>query len=255
MKVLVVEGEKRVVRILERALKRIDQSIHIIGTIPAIFASAHWLEQHGVPDIILMSEGAVKEHQMIDLSQGKMNATVIFTVQSDQFTFYAFRIGHLEHLLPAAFLDRSQEEEYTETLPPPTQTAIATAATMATTTSATQGIHTAWRTRFLVKQGQKFASVETAAIAYFFSEGRFIFFKTLDGQKYLVEYTLEELETMLDPQLFFRINRSLLIAFKCVEQIHPYFGNRLKLFLDPAMEKEILVSREKVNEFKKWLGQ
>lgn len=245
MKVLVVEGEKRVVRILERALKRIDDSIRIIGTIPAIFASAHWLEQHGIPDIILMSEGAVKEHQMIDLSNGRINATVIFTVQSDQFTFYAFRIGHLEHLLPAAFINRSQEEVYDTTLAPPAQVE----------TASPQVIQATWRNRFLVKQGQKFASIETPLIAYFFSEGRFIFFKTFDSQKYLVEYTLEELETMLDPQQFFRINRSLLISFKSVEQIHPYFGNRLKLFLDPAMEKEILVSREKVNEFKRWLGQ
>ena len=60
---------------------------------------------------------------------------------------------------------------------------------------------------------------------------------------------------MIDPQAFFRINRSLLIAFKSVEQIHPYFGNRLKLFLDPGMEKDIIVSREKVNDFKTWLGQ
>jgi DNA-binding LytR/AlgR family response regulator len=252
MKVLVVEGEKRVVRLLERALKKIDHSIHIIGTIPAIFASAHWLEQHGIPDIILMSERAVKEHQIADLSSGKINATVIFTVQSDQFTFYAFRISHLEHLLPAAFMNRVQEEAYTTTLQLPEQ---AIEATAAVATTATSTLQTAWRTRFLVRQGQKFASIETTTIAYFFSEGRFIFFKTFDSQKYLVEYTLEELESMLDPQLFFRINRSLLIAFKSVEQIHPYFGNRLKLFLDPSMEKEILVSREKVNEFKRWLGQ
>lgn len=112
-----------------------------------------------------------------------------------------------------------------------------------------------YRTRFLVKQGQKFAAIEAADIAYFFSEGRFIFFKTFDNQKYLVEYTLEELESMLDPATFFRINRSLLISFRSVDQIHPYFGNRLKLFLHPAMEKDILVSREKVNDFKQWLGQ
>ena len=112
-----------------------------------------------------------------------------------------------------------------------------------------------FRNRFLVKQGQRFASVETHDIAYFFSDGRFIFFKTFDNQKYLVEYTLEELETMLDPEFFFRINRSLLIAFKSVAQIHPYFGNRLKLFLHPPMEKEIIVSREKVNDFKAWLGE
>lgn len=243
MKVLVVEGEKRVVRILERALKRIDHSIRIIGTIPAIFASAHWLEQHGIPDIILMSEEAVRKHQIADLSNGRINATVIFTVQSDQFTFYAFRPSHVEHLLPAAFLSRSQEEGALVMTAPLVETAT------------TQVVQAAWRSRFLVKQGQKFASIETAAIAYFFSEGRFIFFKTFDSQKYLVEYTLEELESMLDPQQFFRINRSLLVAFKSVEQIHPYFGNRLKLFLDPAMEKDILVSREKVNDFKMWLGQ
>jgi DNA-binding LytR/AlgR family response regulator len=70
-----------------------------------------------------------------------------------------------------------------------------------------------------------------------------------------VEYTLEELEAMLDPQFFFRINRSLLIAFKSVAQIHPYFGNRLKLVLEPAMEKDIIVSREKVGDFKTWLGE
>jgi two-component system response regulator LytT len=112
-----------------------------------------------------------------------------------------------------------------------------------------------FRNRFLVKHGQRFASIETPDIAYFFSDGRFIFFKTYDNQKYLVEYTLEELEAMLDPEYFFRINRSLLIAFKSVAQIHPYFGNRLKLFLDPAMEKEIVVSREKVPLFKAWLGE
>lgn len=244
MKVLVVVDEKRVVRILERALKRIDRSIRIIGTVPAIFSTAHWLKQHGVPDIILMSEEAVREHAIIDLSHGPVNATVIFTVQSDQFTFYAFRLSHLEHLLPTAFVERLLDDMDGDVLmaPPPAKTL-------------GKVIQATWRTRFLVKQGQKFASVETATIAYFFSEGRFIFFKTYDGQKFLVEYTLEELEAMLDPQQFFRINRSLLVSFKSVEQIHPYFGNRLKLFLEPAADKDVLVSREKVNEFKKWLGQ
>jgi len=245
MKVLVVEGEKRVVRILERALKRIDHSIRIIGTIPSFFASAQWLQQHGIPDIILVSEEAVKEQQLLNLPDSKVNATVIFTVQSDQFTFHAFRIAHLEHLLQETPAGRHAEELYAPVLTAPVEVS----SPPVTSTTVT------YRTRFLVRQGQKFASIETEAIAYFFSEGRFIFFKTFDGQKYLVEYTLEELEAMIDPQDFFRINRSLLIAFKSVEQIHPYFGNRLKLFLDPPMEKDIIVSREKVNDFKTWLGQ
>lgn len=178
MKVLVVAEENQVVLKLEKALKNIDNSIHIIGAVPAIVKSNEWHEHHGGPDLILITSKSVIEKPAI-----------------------------------------------------------------------------AFRTRFLVRQGQKFASVETGDIAYFFSEGRFIFFKTFDNQKYLVEYTLEELEEMLSPKDFFRINRSLVIAFKGVGQIHPYFGNRLKLFLEPSAEKDIIVSREKVQEFKEWLGQ
>ena len=176
MKVLVVEGEKRVVRILERALRRIDHSIRIIGTIPAIFSSAHWLQQHGIPDIILVSEEVVKAQQLINLSESRINATVVFTVQSDQFTYYAFRISHLEHLFPEAAAGRDSEELFTPVLAAPVTVSSAPPAIKKTA---------AHRTRFLVRQGQKFASIETGLIAYFFSEGRFIFFKTFDGQKYL----------------------------------------------------------------------
>jgi DNA-binding LytR/AlgR family response regulator len=180
MKVLVVAEENQVVLKLEKALKNIDQSIRIIGAVPAVFNSVNWYTQNGSPDVILIT---------------------------------------------------------TPDRPAPV------------------ALPSNYRTRFLVRQGQKFASVETGEIAYFFSEGRFIFFKTFDNQKYLVEYTLEELEEMLNPRDFFRINRSLVISFKGVSQIHPYFGNRLKLYLEPSAEKDIIVSREKVHEFKNWLGQ
>lgn len=242
MKVLVVAEENQVVLKLEKALKNIDSSIRIIGAVPAIFDSAEWLQQHGVPDIILINKQVIQQRQLQSLQENRVKATVIFQVHSDEFTFQAFRIAHLEHLFPEADFHSIKKENGV----PPARGTVGRAVDLR---------RSAFRTRFLVKQGQKFASVETDAIAYFFSEGRFIFFKTFDNQKYLVEYTLEELEEMLDPQGFFRINRSLVVAFKGVSQIHPYFGNRLKLYLEPAMEKDIVVSREKVQEFKTWLGQ
>jgi two-component system response regulator LytT len=246
MTVLVVEEEKRIARKLERVLRNVDDSIRIIGTVPAIFLTAEWLQQHGIPDIILVSKESLQEEISL-LQSAEVYTTVTFTVQSDQYIFQAFRINNLEHLLPAASVTKHQEHITAQQLPASRNgTRIVNAEAPATIP---------FRTRFLVKQGQKFISIETDAIAYFFSEGRFIFFKTYDNQKYLVEYTLEDLETMLNPVAFFRINRSLVIAFKSVEQIHPYFGNRLKLFLHPSMEKEIIVSREKVNDFKTWLGE
>ena len=112
-----------------------------------------------------------------------------------------------------------------------------------------------FRKRFLVKNVQKLVSVETDEIAYFYSDGRLNFFKTYDNKKYVVDYTMDELDEMLDPERYFRISRSFYVSINSVDQINDYFGNRLILTLKPAVDKEALVSREKVTEFKKWLGK
>jgi two-component system response regulator LytT len=112
-----------------------------------------------------------------------------------------------------------------------------------------------YRKRFLVKHGQKLVSIETDDIAYFFSDGRLNFFKTFDNRKFVVDYTMDELEDMLDPQRYFRISRSFYISVASIDQIHDYFGNRLLLQLKPTVDKETVVSREKVTDFKKWMGK
>lgn len=112
-----------------------------------------------------------------------------------------------------------------------------------------------YRRRFLVKQGQKLQSVDIQDICYFFSEERFIFFRTRDNQKYLIEYRIEELEQMLDPSLFFRVNRAFLVSIKAIEQVYPYYGNRLKLLVSPPAEKDIIVSRDRVAGFRVWMGE
>ena len=112
-----------------------------------------------------------------------------------------------------------------------------------------------YRKRFLVKHAQKLVSIDVDEIAYFFSDGRLNFFKTFDNKKFVVDYTMDELEDMLDPVKYFRISRSFYISVDSVDQIHDYFGNRLMLTLKPAVDKESIVSREKVTDFKKWMGK
>jgi DNA-binding LytR/AlgR family response regulator len=112
-----------------------------------------------------------------------------------------------------------------------------------------------YRKRFLVKHTQKLISIDIEQIRYFYSEDRLNFFKTLDDKKYLVDYSMDEIEEMLDPDEFFRINRAFIVAIKSIDQINDYFGNRLKLVLNPAIDKETIVSREKVSDFKEWMGK
>jgi DNA-binding LytR/AlgR family response regulator len=97
--------------------------------------------------------------------------------------------------------------------------------------------------------------VEVEDIAYFYSDGRLNFFKTKDNKKFVVDYTMDELEDMLDPERYFRISRSFYVSVTSIDKIDDYFGNRLILSLLPEVDKEALVSREKVTEFKKWMGK
>ena len=106
-----------------------------------------------------------------------------------------------------------------------------------------------------MRLGQRLLSVEVQDISFFFTDERFSFFKTWNNQKCLIDCTLDELEDSLDPGMFFRINRGVIVMHSTVEQIQPYFGNRLSLTLKPVFEKEAIVSREKVSDFKVWMGK
>ena len=112
-----------------------------------------------------------------------------------------------------------------------------------------------YRKRFLVKLGHRLVSIDVDDIAYFFSDGRLNFFMTTDHKKFVVDYTMDELEDMIDPQQYFRISRSFYVSAESIEKIDDYFGNRLILGLRPALDKEAVVSREKVSDFKKWMGK
>ena len=109
--------------------------------------------------------------------------------------------------------------------------------------------------RLVLKKGTEFVTLRFDEIAYFFSDGRLNFFKTNDNKKFVVDYTMDELEDMLDTDKFFRISRAFFVAVNAIEKIDDYFGNRLILQLNPVVDKEALVSREKVTDFKRWMGK
>jgi two-component system, LytTR family, response regulator LytT len=112
-----------------------------------------------------------------------------------------------------------------------------------------------YRNRFLVKQGQRYTPVETTQIAYFYSEDKVTFCVTHDRAKFMLDYTLDELEEMLEPKQYFRLNRQFVADIKATGQTQNYFNGKLKIDLKPATDKEILVSRKRVTIFKDWMGR
>jgi DNA-binding LytR/AlgR family response regulator len=111
-----------------------------------------------------------------------------------------------------------------------------------------------FKNRFFVESGSRYYSIDINDIAYFFSDGRFVYFTTFSKSRFIIHYRVEQLQQLLDPKDFYRINRSYIISVKSIDQIHAFFGGRFKLKLNPALEETVLVSRNRAAGFKKWLG-
>jgi len=237
MKVLVVEKEKREVARLVRILRLVDPSITIVETIQSLSALRDWMNQNPSPDLVL-----IKGSKLPSLMPGRGNvvARLILHTKDHSLTYLAFR-SHQVAQLPQ---------------PPaiPTQKGWTVEEEPLTTLEDTR-LEGLFKSRFFVETGQRFLSVPISEIAYFFSDGRFVYFQTHSRNKYIIHYRMEELELLLNPGEFYRINRSYIISIPSIDTIHPYFGSRFKLKLNPSVDDEILVSRNRAPGFRKWLGE
>jgi two-component system, LytTR family, response regulator LytT len=260
MKVLIIEDEELAVKKLRKTLESVDSTAQVVGVADSIRSSVNWLQQNPAPDLILMDIELADGQSFEIFDKVEVKSTVIFTTSYDEYALKAFKVNSVDYLLKPV-----QKEDL--------QAALNKLKTMQTmygsNGSSSDPLNVEnlvkelqqklqpkeFRKRFLVKHAQKLVSVDVDEIAYFYSDGRLNFFKTLDNKKFVVDYTMDELEDMLDPNKYFRISRSFYVSIASIDQIHDYFGNRLLLHLKPAVDKESIVSREKVADFKKWMGK
>ncbi|MFD1144288.1 LytR/AlgR family response regulator transcription factor [Larkinella insperata] len=260
MNVLIVEDEDLAVRKLRKLVQEVDSSLQIAGVSASIEDTVNWLKSNPAPDLIFMDIELADGQSFEIFEQIEVNSTVIFTTSYDEYALQAFKVNSIDYLLKPIQKDdlqrslkkfRDLQQRRAEVNEQPNQTINLDKLLRELQLQQPKE----YRRRFLVRLGQRLLSVEVQDIAFFFTDERFSFFKTWNNQKYLIDYTLDELEEALDPSMFFRINRGVIVTHNTVEQIQPYFGNRLSLTLKPVFEKEAIVSREKVSDFKIWMGK
>lgn len=263
MQVLLVEDEPLAVKKLERLLGEVAFDVKVMGITGSIRATVEWLEANPAPDLIFL-DIELSDGQSFEIFQRtRVKSPVIFVTSYDEFALQAFKVNSVDYLLkPVQKEDlanaiakyRDLKTQYTREASP-VSSSIEQLLLSLVSQNPAQPESREYRSRFLVKHLQKMISVDVSDIAYFWSEGRVNFFKTRAGQKHLVEYTMEELESMLDPRHWFRVSRQFIVSVPSVTEIHPYFNNRLKLHLTPKEPEEVTVSRERVPEFKVWMGK
>jgi two-component system, LytTR family, response regulator len=252
MKVAIIEDELPAAEKLERYLTKYDPAIVVAARLETVATAVPWLQQHQDEVDLIFMDIQLTDGLSFQIFQAvQVRKPVIFTTAYNEFALDAFKVNSIDYLLkPVTFTDLAASLKKMESLRQQLQFPAVQAqriSQVATTASAT--VH---KRRFMVKVGEHIRSITADQISLLYAEGRDVYLVTGQNKKFIIDYTLEALEDMLDPQIFFRINRTYIININAIKDVLVYSNSRLKITMIQEFDKEIIVSREKVADFKTW---
>jgi DNA-binding LytR/AlgR family response regulator len=252
-KALIIEDEKLAAEHLQSLINQVDIKIDIIGIISSVEESLDWFNNNPVPDLIFLD---------IQLSDGlsfeifnytNISCPIIFTTAYEEYAIKAFKVNSIDYLLKPIGIDdlkyalnqfTSAHYHFKDTYYKTLRFKVDEVMKLLT--------HN-YKTRFTVNIGMHIKSVEVERINLFFSLEKSTFILDTTGKTYDVNYSLEQIEKLIDPDQFFRISRKHIVNIKAIADILSYSASRLKLKIVNSKDDDILVSRSKLTEFRKWL--
>ena len=249
MNVAIIEDEVPAAEKLILLLERLQRDIKVLVTLDNVKSAVDWLDKNQQKcDLIFMDIQLLDGKSFEIFQEIKVLKPIIFTTAFQEYSFDAFKVSSIDYLLKPITLQAletsiSKFENLKDQL-----------------NSSDNKINDEsnfrkdenFKSRFMVKFGDHIRSIPIDDISYLYAEGRNVYLYTKDASKYIIDFKLEELEGLLDPVIFFRVNRSFIIQLNSIKDVLVYSNSRLKIQTDPAPVKEIIVSREKVNAFKAW---
>jgi DNA-binding LytR/AlgR family response regulator len=251
MNILIVENEIPAVEKIVRVLKKIDKSITVIGIIETVEEAINRLQERPQPDLILMD---------IQLDDGlcfeifetiNVDIPVIFTTAYDEYTLKAFKVNSIDYLL------KPIDEESLKNAIGKYRKLYADKSTYKTDfRQLLSEFRNQFKSRFLIKIGDKYKSIPIKEVSHFHISEKNAFLRDFHDKDYGIDYSLEQLQGILDPRKFFRINRECIINIDSISLMHSYSSSRLQLILKNGEKSDLfVVSRDKVSAFKKWIDR
>ena len=251
MKVLIIEDEKPAAQKLQRALQKMNGDIEVLSILQSVQDTIQWMNQNPAPQLIFMdiqlTDGLsfkLFEHKNID-------CPVIFVTAYDEYWQTSFEHNGIDYLLKpiqqdkleAAFnkyykLKQHFAVDYTNLL------------YKRKVSESSNG----YKKRLLVKKGVDYFSIKTDEIAYFYAAHKVVCLLDKNGQKFILDKSLSELEKDMDPMLFYRVNRKYLVNMNAIRRIKTFPKSKLMVELNPSVDEEVLISPEAASDFKHWLG-
>ena len=253
MKVLIIEDEPQAAQRIETLIRRLIPGVEVLDSIDSVSKSVEWIKGHPSPDLIFMDIQLADGTSFQIFEQCAVKSPVIFTTAYDEYALKAFKVNSIDYILKPV-----DEEELKSALKK--YRGLVSGGTPVTVTlegieQAIQMLTKKYKTRFVIKIGEHLKAVEVIDILFFQSIEKATYCQTRDGRRNILDFTLDELEEVLDPGQFFRINRKYIVSAAAILDIVSYSNSRLRLNLKDSSDKEIIVARERVQEFRGWLDR
>jgi two-component system LytT family response regulator len=249
MQVLIIEDEKPAAEKLQKALLASGHPLKVIAVLPSVQEASSWLKNNAEPDLIFMDIALSDGLSFKIFENVTITCPVVFTTAYDEYWQEAFEYNSIDYLLKpikqekldAAILKYQKlQQHFSQNLQPLLQWK-----------SQTQE---GYKKRCLVKRGIEYVTIKTEEIAYLYATHKLVCLVNAQGQKFILDKSLSDIEKDLDPVMFFRINRKYLAQINAIGKIKSFSKGKIWVELTPAAEEEIIISQENTSAFKEWLG-
>lgn len=253
MKILIIEDEEHAAKRMETLVKELLPKSIILAKLDTVKRAVDWFTNKEVPDLVLMDIQLADGICFQIFEQCEVKCPVIFTTAYDEYALKAFKVNSIDYILKPVDKDElSAAFDKYRNLSAKTDAA---QFQLSNIEEAMRMITKKSKTRFVIRVGEHLRTVEVENILYFYSQDKTTFCHTTEKRDFILDYTLEQLVEMLDTKQFFRINRKYLVHTKSIQDIISYTNSRLRLVLKDSADADVIVARERVQEFKEWLDQ
>ena len=251
MKTIIIEDEKLAAERLKEIINEIDPSIEIADTLSSVEQSINYLKQNK-PDLIFLDIQLEDGLSFSIFDKVEIDVPIIFTTAYDNYAIKAFKLNSIDYLLKPI-----KKNELKDALEKYKSIKSSYLMDFEEIIRSIQSKDINYKKRFLIQYGQKIKKVETSETAYFYALEKNVFLTTSSGNTYPIDFTLDKLQEVIDPEMFFRINRKMIVGFESIKSMIPYSRSRIKIELNPTEPKDVeaLVSVERSSAFKEWMDK
>lgn len=252
MNILIVEDEPLAASQLAAHISVLEPTTQVLAVCDTVKSTVEWLQSHAPPDLIFLDIHLGDGLSFAIFNELQLSCPIVFTTAFDQYALQAFQVNSIDYLLKPI-----NKEDLKRTLGKWRQLTQSSASPIST--QVLDEIRASlkeekYKERFLVKVGVHLRIVTVEEVCFFYSFEKGTYAKLNDGKDYLLDQSLEMTEAQIDPKAFFRINRKYLVALKSIQEVVVHSNSRLKLSLNQSQANDLIVARERVSEFKVWLG-